>query len=193
MSYGNTSVKHILTELKWAWSRKYAILDIDAGVQEYDLTVKITDYSSVRGVYEVYVGGVKLTPIAYDRRENYAETDTQVYYITPDGKSIGFLKTLAGTEVVGIWYYATHTDVALYTTTLNISLPDEIGNLAAHYVKFLVHDGKRQRNDARNAMIDYTDLLDKIRPQDASTKAKDAPKQIPNVMAYHRFRRTYSN
>lgn len=191
VSFFNEAVKHVLGKFKWAWSRKIGTLDVDAGIQEYDLVTEFTDYSILRGVYEVYIDGAKITPSIKEKASEASESAKTYWYLDNDNKTIGFTTTLDGTEDIEITYYATHTDATAYNDTLNLPLPEEIGTLVGIYILFLEHRSKKQRNDARNAMIDFTDLLDDLRPQDASNKGKDLKKTIPPVMSYMGFRRTY--
>lgn len=177
VAFFNKAVKHVLGKFKWTWSRKTDALTTTVAVQTYDLTTELDDYSPLRGVFKVYQDGEEIT----------------AFEMSDDGKSITFVNTIDGAEDIDICYYAEHLDITLHTATLNIPLPEEIGSLVGAYILFLEHRSKKQRNDARNAMIDFTDMLDDLRPQDASNKASAAKKRIQPVMQYMRFKRTYSN
>lgn len=192
IGYGNDSIRYLLGLYKWSWSCLSHTLDVDADVQEYDLTTEITDYSVDRGIKEVYVAGSKIVPIAYANRGTVSEGNTQRFYLTPDGKTIGFIKTIDGTEDIDIWAYREHTDVAASGTTLNIPLPDNMRLPVSLYMKALIHSGKRQRNDATNALLEFKQALDSIIPQEGAAKIKDAPPTVGNIFNYTGFKRTYS-
>lgn len=191
VGYFNDSGKHILSLYKWGWSRRKHDLDVDDGVQTYDLTSEISDYSPERGIWEVYVGGEKIDPVNYDRRDSAVGGTQQKFYLDPTDKTIGFTKDLDGTEDIDIWYYASWTDASLYNSTLTLPLPENILILFALYMKHLVHDGKRQRYDARNALLDFQEVLQNIIAQQGSSKIKDLPRHVPKLYAYTGFKRVY--
>lgn len=191
IGYSNDSVKFILSVYKWGWSRKKKDLTVHAAIQEYVLTTEITDYSPIRGIFEVYVAGKKIDPVPYNNKDSVSSSDKQYFYLMPDDVTIGFTKTITGTENIDIYYYAEWTDVADSTTTLSVSIPESMLELIALYTKYLIHDGKRQRFDARNALLDYKQALDTLIPQQGSGKIKDQPRRIYNFFSYLGFKRTY--
>lgn len=188
IGYGNDTCKHILSLYKFGWSRKKLNLTVVAADQEYDLTVETTDYSPSRGIYEVYLAGIQIFPCDYNNKEN----ESNRFYLTPDNKSIGFTDALDGTEDIDIWYYPEFVGVADTSSTFNVGFPDSLLEALAFYSKALVHGGKRQRFDERNALLDFKNEVDKIIPQEGSAKIKDRPKKVPNFMGYSGFKRTYS-
>ena len=194
IGYGNDAIRHILSLYKWSWSAKKHDLTVVADDQEYVLSTEITDYSIDRGIKEVYVAGVKISPIDFSRKGDItiSPTNTQVFYLTPDYRTIGFLKTIDGTEDIDIWAYREHTDVSDTTTSFAITLPDNMRNPVAIYMKSLVHSGKRQRNDATNALLEFKQAIDEARATEASAKIKDAPRTVGNVFTYNNFKRTYT-
>lgn len=193
IGYINDAIRYILGTYKWGWSRKKHDLDTDSGVQEYVLTTEITDYSTIRGIFEIYSGTEQLDPVPYNNKESISSSNNNYFYLKPDDVTIGFTLTLNGTEDIDIWYYAEWTDVLDSTSTLSISIPESIIELIALYVKYLIHDGKRQRFDARNALLDFKQTLDTLIPQQASGKIKNLPRRIYNFFSYMGFKRTYKN
>lgn len=190
VSYFNRSVRKVISMRKWSWAKKKHDLAVSAGVQEYDLTSVISDYNIQWGIYEVWVGGKKIDPVNYDRRDNIAASDAR-FYLTPDNKKLGFTKTIDGTEDIDVWYYQVHVNAANHQASLNIPLPEDIQIAVALYIKHLVHEGKRQRYDSRNAILDFQQVIEELVLQDASNKAKDLPKTVPTVFTYARVRRIY--
>ncbi len=181
-------VRMLLTEHKFAWTRKPHTLALTAGVQEYDLSDIIEDYNPLWGLYQVWVDGVKVTPDDYD---NNNLAICSAFFLTPDNKSIKFSSPIAGTEDVLIWYYATFTTPSVYNEALNISIPEDALEAVALAGKAVIHGGKRQRYDERNALIDYQAAKEKVVMAEASNKARDLPKRVPAMMRYLGFRRTY--
>jgi len=191
IGYTNDAIRYILSVFRWGWSKKKKDLTLVASDQEYVLTTEISDYSVIRGIYEIYDGGDKITPVPYNNTDSVSSSDNQYFYLKPDDITLGFTKTIAGTEDIDIWYYAEWTDVADSTSTLSISIPESMIELIALYIKYLIHDGKRQRFDARNALLDFKQALDTIIPQQASAKIKDQPRRVYNMFSYLGFKRTY--
>lgn len=191
IGYCNDAIRYILSLYKWGWSKKKLDLTVSATVQEYDLTSQASDYSVVRGIYEVYSGDDQVDPVPYSNRDSVSSSSSQYFYLMPDDKTIGFTLDLDGTEDIDIWYYPVWTDVSDSTSTLPISIPDALQECIAFYVKYLVHDGKRQRFDARNALLNFKQALDSIIPQQASGKIKDQPRRVYNYFSYLNFKRTY--
>ena len=165
LSYFNRSCKKVFGIARWPWRKRKGTLDTDPGIQEYDLKTEFTDYDVQAGIESVWVGGEKILPMNYDRKADVDTPATQKFYLTPDNRSIGFIKALDGTETVEIWYYAIHTYISASGESLVISIPDDISTAVAQYMKFLVHDGKRQRYDARNALLDFKEEIHTLRPK----------------------------
>lgn len=191
IGYTNDAIRYILAPYKWGWSIKKLDLTVSAGVQEYVLTTKAPDYSVIRGIFEVYAGGNKIDPVPYNNRNSVSSSTKQYFYLKPDDTTIGFTLAISGTEDIDIWYYAEWTDVADPATTISISIPESTVELIALYTKYLVHDGKRQRFDARNTLLDFKQALDTLIPQQGSAKIKDLPRRIYNFFSYLGFKRTY--
>lgn len=191
VGYFNSAVRTVLGERKWSWSRKSHTLDTDDGIQEYDLSSEISDFDPERGIYEVYLAGVKIDYVEYSEKDNVSSENARWYW-KPDGKTIGFTTEFDGTENVVIWYYAIHTNAANSGATLNIPIPEKMHTAIVLQIKALVHNGKRQRYDARNALLDYKEEIEKRILGDASNKGRDVPKVVNNVMRFFRFRRNYN-
>ncbi len=192
IGYFNRSVKKVFGVGKWPWRKKKGTLDTDNEVQEYVLTTEFSDYDVQGGIISVWVGGIKILPIDYDRKADVDNPATQKFYLTPDNRSIGFIKTFDGTEDVEIWYFALHTYISSAGESLTVTLPDDISTAIALYMKFLVHDGKRQRYDARNALLDFKEEIDTLRPKIMSSKIKDAPKTVAKLFSYLKHKRVYA-
>lgn len=182
-----SGIRMVLNECKFPWSRKKYTLDVSSKAKEYDLTSLITDLDMTWGLHMIEMGGLEMLPCDYQDRA----LNSNKYYLLPDEKSIGFTDELAGNEVIDIWYYANLTKPAAYTTTLNLAIPDAITDLCALATKYIIHEGKRQRNDARNALIDYQAEKEKVVMKKAANKAHNLPKRVPNVFQYYGFNRTY--
>lgn len=189
ISYCNRAIRRVLRVRKWNWAKKKHTLDVDAAVQEYDLTTEISDYNPMWGIFEVYIGGEKMNPIDYTQRAN---TTSNNFYLKPDGVTIGFTNTLDGSEVIDIWYSAGWVNVTASDTAFNISIPEDLLGGICLLIKAMVHGGKRQRYDERNALIDYKEEIGELVLQDASNKIKDLPQNVPTILTYNRIHRSYA-
>lgn len=191
--YGHRAMKYVISQHKWSARRKEQALAVTAGINTYDLTssVNVTDgdYDMEAGIYEVYNGTEKLDPCAYANLSGLNSSD--MFSLTPDGKSIVLSKTIIGNEDYHVWYYAQYVEPASYTTTLKLKLPDVFIIPLATYVKHLVHDGRRQRTDSRNCLLDVQEQMADLKLSDAKHRVKGLPKSIPTVMGASRFRRNY--
>lgn len=188
IGYFNRAMRRIKSVRKWSWNKKPHTLTVVADTQEYDLTDEISDYTPSWGVYEIYINGDKADPINYNLKNIAQGTH---WYLKPDTKTIGFTNALDGTEEIIIWYYPQHTKATASNSTLSPELPESILGPACLLMKSFVHGGKRQRNDERNALLDYKEEIDEAVLQDASNKAKDLPQTIPTPLTYMRVKRTY--
>ena len=191
IGYANDAIRYLLGVYKWGWSRKKKDLVVVAADQEYVLTTEITDYSTIRGIFEIYSGDDKLDPVPFNNTASVSSSTEQFFYLKPDDITLGFTLSITGTENIDIWYYAEWTNVADSTSTLSISIPESMIELIALYIKYLIHDGKRQRFDSRNALLDFKQALDTLIPQQASAKIKDQPRRVYNMFSYLGFKRTY--
>lgn len=166
VSYFNEAYQYYLSLNKWSFKIKEYNLTTDSN-KEYDLTTLIADYSQPDGVYSVETsGGGLVKPISYEDKDLYSD---QYYYLTPDGKSIGFTSYTAG-DIFKIKYYAVLTEATSATSTLNISIPEHHIRPIVTYIRFLIHDRKRQRNDARNCLLDFKEQLEETLMKDANEK-----------------------
>lgn len=189
ISFGNRAIRRVLQVRKWSWGKKDHTLTVIEGTQEYNLVDEISNYNPMWGVYEVYVGGEKIDPVEYSRRN---DSSGNHFYIVPDTQTIGFTMDIDGTEDIVIWYYASWNNVSTTSENFDLTIPEQMLDAICLLIKSYVHDAKRQRYDARNALTDYKESIEELVLQDASNKAHDLPQVIPNVMEYHRARRTYS-
>lgn len=186
----NDAMHHVLAQYKWEWARKYHALNADDGETTFVLSTEITDYDITWGIHQVDFTD-RMFPVFYEDRATF---HSERFTLTPDKKQIIFTKAFTGNgNTVGIWYYAEHTDVTAAGTTLSVPIPEAYLNLVAKYMKYLVHDGKRQRNDARNAILDFQEILEQSTMKNASQKAKDLPMVMRSPLAYAGFRRTYAS
>lgn len=192
IGYFNRSCKKVFSMYRWPWKKRKRTLTVEDGVQEYVLTTQFSDYDVNYGIDSVWVGGVKIGTINHDKKADIDNPDEQVFSLTPDKKSILFEKELDGTETVEIWYYAIHTYVSSANESLTVPIADDVSTAIALYMKHLVHEGKRQRYDSRNALLDFKEEIDTLRPVAASKKIKDAPRVMASPFAYLRHKRTYA-
>lgn len=176
---------------KWGFEKRTGTLTLTASVQTYDLAVQFSDYNPLKGVISVWLGGAKIDSIDYDEKADVSEPASQRFYLDPDNQTIGFRKDIVGDEVIEVVYYAIHTYVSTSAEALTFSIPDEIGIAIVLYMKYLVHEGKRQRYDSRNALLDFKDSIDELRPMAATKKIKDRPRTVGNIFRYNRVRRVY--
>jgi hypothetical protein len=188
ISAATDGVRQLLTEAKFNWAKKTYTLTTQSGIQEYNLETLISDYNQLWGLDSVWVGGKKFTPLSADQKSQVASS---AVYLSEDAKSLGFFDNIDGTESVEIVYFATFETPANSTATLNISIPEDALEAIALAAKAVIHDGKRQRFDARNALIDYQAAKEKVVMQNASNKMRDLPKRVTPLMAYNRFQRQY--
>lgn len=186
----NLSIQALLDYSRWKFAKKKHTLSVVAADQEYDLTSEISDWNPLWGVDTIYVGGSQIFPIDYEDKAKY--TNVQKFCFTPDEKSIYFTKALDGTETIEIWYFQRHVDVDEVTDTLNVSLPEATLKGITLYMKHLVHDAKRQRNDARNAILDFQEAMEELTMQHASKKAKHHPNQIRSPLQHVGAVRNYA-
>lgn len=193
ISYFNRSVRKVLSMKKWGFEKKKGTLTLSAGVQTYSLTTLFSDYNPLKGIVSVWVNGQKIDSVDYDEKADITSPATQKCYLEPDNETIGFRKEIDGTEVIEVLYYANHTAVTASTETLAFDIPDEMILPIALYMKHLVHESKRQRYDSRNALIDFKEEIDNLRPMAASKKMKDRPRVVSNIFRYNRVRRSYGN
>jgi hypothetical protein len=191
VGYTNDAIRYILGLYKWGWSIKKKDLTTISGVQEYDLTSEISDYSVIRGIYEIYSNEEKLDPVPYENKDSVSSNTLNYFYLKPDDKTLGFTASITGSENIDIYYYPEWTDVGGYTDTISVPIPESMVELIALYVKHLVHEGKRQRFDSRNALLDFKQALDTLIPQQGSAKIKDKPRRVYNFFSYLGFKRNY--
>lgn len=188
----NRSARHTFDAHKWSFKRQKIDLVTENGVQEYDLTsddiVANGNYDALAGIYEVWNGNEQIDPIDYDVKNSSL---VQKFYLTPDNKKIGFTKDIDGTEEYDIWIYTQHKDVTSYGESLKTPIPESFKTAIVTHMKHLVHDSKRQRYDARNAIIDYQEQIGKLILKEGSNKARHLPKTIRNIFQYTGFRRSY--
>lgn len=189
IAYGNRAIRRVLRVRRWNWQKKPHTLSVSAGVQEYDLSSVISDYNPNWGIYEVYIGGEKVSPILY---ENAVDNTDIRFYLKPDGVTIGFTHPMVGDESIIIWYYPRWVNVSDTSTTFNISLPEDLLGAVCLLIKAMVHGAKRQRYDERNALLDYKEEIGELVLQDASNKIKDLPQNVPTIPTYNRLRRNYT-
>ncbi len=193
LGYFNRSVKKVLSMKKWGFEKRKRTLTLTAGVQTYDLTAQFSDFNTLKGIISVWVGGKKIDSIDYDEKADVSAPATQKFYLEPGNETLGFRKTIVGNETIEVWYYANHTNISTSAEVLTFDIPDEMVLAIAIYIKFLVHDGKRQRFDARNALLDFKEEIDNLRPMAATKKIKDRPRTVGNIFKYNRVRRVYVN
>lgn len=155
INHFNTAYQYYLSLSKWSFKIKEYELTT-TGDKEYNLTTLVPDFSQADGIYEVRTSGdgKLIKPIEYEDKDL-----EDGYYLTPDGKSIGFTSVSSG-DKYKIKYYAVLTPVSLETETLNIPIPEVHSQPISTYIQFLVFKRKRQRNDARNAILDFKDQLE---------------------------------
>jgi hypothetical protein len=189
LRYFYRAARKVLSMAKFASTRKPFTLALTAGVQEYDLSLLISDFNPLWGIYEVYVNSEKIDPVDYPTRSQFSSSTR--YYYKEDDKTLGFTKIIAGTETIIVYYYPRLVKPTAADTVLNISFPEDMLTSICLYMKHLVHEGKRQRYDSRNALLDFKEEMDTLRPQNASNKARGMPKIVPNIMTTSRFRRRY--
>lgn len=186
--YFNTSVKHILSLYKWAWSRKKTTITLTSST-EYDLTTLISDYNVSWGLHSVEdANGKTIGSIDFSERKEFSSA---YMTLTPDNKKLVLTTGFSAGTVLTIWYYAEHQDVAAHTSTLNISIPYSVEEALLLYIQYKVHKGKRQRYDWRNALLDFKEQIDQLRLQEASNKARNKPRIVPNFRAQFGLTRKY--
>lgn len=188
VSYFNSAVSHLLSQFKWAWARKKGTITITSDT-EYDLTALFPDYNSSWGIHSVEgADGKPLSSLDYTERKNF----TSPYMsISPDNKSLVLTSTFTIGTVLTVWYYAKCIKVSDPSTTLSLPIPEQMEEALAIYVKYKTHTGKRQRYDARNALLDFKEKLDQLRLQEASNKIQSRPKIVPNFAQQVGLRRRY--
>lgn len=188
----NRAMRKFLNYKKFKFAIVEGTLTLVSDTQKYNLLTEFADYDVARGIDEVWIGNDQIFPIDNQDKEIY--TETQKFFLTNNGKSIEFTKTLDydGTNPT-IYYYAQHTNIDASTDTLNIPIPEAFQEALVLLVKHFVHDGKRQRNDARNALLDYKDEIKNVAMAEATPNAKHLKKKVVNPLQYRGIRRKYAN
>lgn len=193
ITMANRSIRHTFEQYSWSFRRKELSLTTTVGVQEYDLTdianVPDNDYDTQFGLYEVWNGTTRLDPILYERRGDYTNSDC--FTLTPDNHSIVFSSSQTSATTYTIWYYARHVDVSSTGTTLKLSIPENFLVPVCTYIRHLVHDRKRQRNDARNMILDYQEQISDLQMSQVKSKARGLKRNITNPIQYTRYTRRY--
>jgi len=194
IDFCNTAIAEVLGQYAWNCRRKSFTLVTTPGVQTYDFTSSSVlpndDYDPEFGFYEIWNGEQRLDPILYDNMDNFSESDC--FAISPDNTSLVFTLSQTSSNTYTVWYYARHKDVGAKTTVLNLSIPDNLKKPIVTYIKYLVHDAKRQRNDARNALLDFEEQIGDVKLAQGKAKAKGLKQNIPTPIAYSKFKRKYA-
>lgn len=190
----NISCRFLINAHKWRWSRKKHQLSLTENLQEYNLNDQISDYNDQNGLYSVVLGGVEIDPYTYEIKgtSQLSQAAQSMFTISPDGHTIEFNKTIDGTETIELWYYARHIDVDSEEDTLNIPISESAADALELYLKHLVHNAKRQRNDARNALLEFQEALDDAIYTDSKEKSRRMKKVWGSPLGYAGFRRDYS-
>lgn len=184
----NRACRHVKRLRKWSWNKIQGTMSLTVAVNTYDLTAQFPNYNPQWGIFEVYVGGSKITPSDYSNRDRDSGNH---FYLEPDSITIGFTWDIVGDEVITVWYTPRHTAVAASGTTLVPALPEDMLGPVALLMKSYVHGGKRQRVDERNTLLEFKEEIGEMVLQDASHKVKDAPYNLPTPMTYNRVKRSY--
>jgi hypothetical protein len=174
LSFFNQAADHVVGYSKWDWAKKEATITLTLNQTTVDLEAEISDYNSMWGLS--------------DEESDY--DDSIKISLSRDNKTLSILQDVAAGTELKVWYYQSHVDVTSATATLNIPFPKEMTTALVLYIKHLVHDGKRQRNDARNAILDYQEVMEELVVQGASKKSSSKPKQIQHPLSG--YRRTYA-
>ena len=184
-----TALNKFLTEYKWSWSRLYVDINLASPETTYDMS-SLPAYNPSWGIDEVEMESKPLIPIDYNSRD---QTYSSVrFYMSRDDSTINFTGT--PTSTVRVWYYSVQPTVpASETDTLAMKISENAVHAIALLTQHFVHLGKRQRLDARNALLDYQQEINNLRPQAAANKARQGPRIIPPVMAFSGFRRRYTS
>lgn len=174
LSYFNQAVDQVISYSKWPWAKKKGVITLTLNQTEVDLDSEFSDYNPSWGLDD-----------AESDEDNAIKTS-----LSKDNETLNILQNVAAGDQLTLWYYQSHIDVSDKTTVLNIGIPKDVARAVVLYIKHLVHDGKRQRNDARNAILDYQEVMEELVMQGASKKSASKPKRIPHPMA--NFKRTYA-
>lgn len=190
----NRAIRHTFEQYSWSFRRKELSLTTTVGVQQYDLTsalvVTDNDYDPEFGIYEVWNGTTRIDPVLPENKLNFSASDA--YYLSPDNKKINFTASQTSATTYTIYYYSRHVDVSSKTTTLKTYIPENFMVPICTYIRHLVHDRKRQRNDARNMILDYQEQISDLKMSQTKSKAKGLKKNIPTPQQYLNFKRNYN-
>lgn len=191
ITYFNEAYQYYLSLHKWSFKIKKGTLTTD-GSPEYDLTTLFPDYSTTDGIYMIKNGDVILTPIDFADAGVYKTYGgKQCYYLTPDGKSLGLIGVSSGTTL-DVYYYAVLREITDATEALNIPIPEAHIRPIVTYLKHIVYDRKRQRNDARNMILDFQEQLEEMVTKDADNKTSKLPSIFEPVTKRLGLNRNYS-
>lgn len=190
----NRAIRHTFEQYSWSFRRKPLALTTTVNVQEYDLTsaliVTDNDYDSEFGVYEIWNGTTKIEPIFPENKQNFSSADS--YYLSPDNKKINFTLPQTSANTYTVYYYSRHVDVASKTTILKTYIPENFMVPICTYIRHLVHDRKRQRNDARNMILDFQEQISDLKMSQTKSKARGLKKNVSSPLQYVNFKRKYN-
>lgn len=194
VTMANRAFRHVFQQYSWSFRRKSITITTTAGVQDYDLTnisnVPDGDYDPEFGLYQIWNGTTKLDPVLYEKRSDYTSIDS--FTISPDNKTLSFTSTQTSPTAYTIWYYSRHIDSASSTTTMKTSVPESFLLPLGTYVRHLIHERKRQRNDARNMILDFQEQIADLKMSQGKSKAVGLKRNIPTPIQYARLRRRYN-
>lgn len=191
LRFFTTAVRHYLSLYRWSFKIKEYNLTATSS-KEYDLTSLISDYDVSHGVYGVKHGTKILDQVSYEAGVAVpSDTTVQKYFIYPSGKKIGFTAITSG-DTYTIRYYATLTTPSSYSDTLNVYIPENHVRAIVVYIKHLIYDRKRQRYDARNAILDFQELLEEnVAKEGVNRGNKNVPRTFNPVQTMVGIERNY--
>lgn len=184
-----SALDKFLTEYKWKWSILTQDFTLTSPTKSYDMSALPT-YNPSWGMDEIWVGEVLVLPIDYTERfDTFSDLR---YYMSRDNMTLYFTET--PDDEVNAGYYGGQSVVpSSESTSLDIKISPSAQHALALLTQHFVHLGKRQRLDARNALLDYQQEVNNLRPQEGSKKGRHAHKKFQNVMTATSFRRTYTS
>lgn len=169
-----TAVNKLLSEHKMKFARKSYNINVPPNTQSltFDL-LTIADFDPHFGVDAITPDGMR-----------YELTNNTMLKVTGVNTNLP--------TVITVFYYAIiPTTFTSAEQVLPFSIPDKAALAIALLIKSYVHDSKRQRLDARNALLDYKEEIGNLRLQMENWAEK--PKTFVNKAAAYIASRTYSD
>lgn len=186
----NRGVLRATLDGRWKWRRTKDTITTVVDKAAYSLPSSF-DYPG--GMYEVWDGNTQIFPDDYDNlnSKDWAGIKNLEYYaISPYKEEIILYPTPSSVEDITLIHYAIPPKITSTSSEWSPSIPRKFLRLVVLATKYLIHRGKRQRNDARNTILEYKEVLKEMRTRNAG-KSKGNQNRIEKAFSFLGFNRSY--